>query len=53
MPGGSLTVFGMTGLRRCRGCLREVAEDSDVEKVQLDIGVVEVVLAEMMRPPGT
>lgn len=53
-PGGSLTVSGMTGLRRCSGCLREVVEEeSDVEKVQLDMGVVEVVLAEVMRPPGT
>lgn len=25
-PGGSFTVSGMTGLRRCRGCLKEELE---------------------------
>lgn len=40
MPGGSLTVSGMMGLRRCSGCLRDALEDSEVqlnkEEVELE-----------------
>lgn len=51
--GGSLTGSGMTGLRRCSVCLWEVLEDSYVEEVQLNKGLVGVLLAELMCPPGT
>lgn len=40
-PRGSLTVSGMTGVRRCSGFLEEQEEDSDVEEAQLDREVLE------------
>lgn len=52
-PGGSFTVSGMTGFRRCSGFLEE---DSDVEEAQLDREVVEpagVRFGKEVRPPGT
>ena len=55
-PGGSLTVSGMMGLRRCSGCLKEALEDSEVEEAQLNKEEVELegVKADSeTRPLGT
>lgn len=55
-PGGSLTVSGMTGQRRCRRCLREALEDSEAEEAQLDREEVELAGVRFdrdVRPPGT
>ena len=55
-PGGSLTVSGMTGLRRCSGCLKEVLEDSEVEEAQLyreEEELAWVRFGRETRPPGT
>lgn len=54
-PRGSLTVSGMTGVRRCSGFLEEQEEDSDVEEAQLDREVVEPAGARFgneVRPAG-
>ena len=53
MPGGSFTVAGMTGLRRCSGCLWE---ESEVEEAQLDREEVELAgvrFGREWRPPRT
>lgn len=53
MPGGSLTVLGMIGLRRCSGCLEK---GSEVEEAQLDKEEVELAGVRFdreTRPPGT
>lgn len=55
-PGGSLTVSGMTGLRRCSGCRAEALEQSEVKEAQLDREEQEpagVRLGRDARPPGT
>lgn len=56
MPGGSLTVSGMTGLRRCSTCLKEALEDSEVEEAQLNREEVELARVRFdreTRPPET
>lgn len=52
IPGGNLTVSGMTGLRRCSGCLK----DPEVEEALLNTEEVELAgvrLAREKRPPGS
>lgn len=41
-PGGSFTVSGMMGLRRCSRCLKEALEHSEVEEAQLNTEEVEL-----------
>lgn len=56
MPGGSFTVSGMMGLRRCSGCLKEQLEDPDVREVMLEMEEVELAgvrFERETRPPGT
>lgn len=47
---------GMTGLRRCSWCLKEVLEDSEVEEAQLyreEEELAWVRFGRETRPPGT
>lgn len=50
-PGGSLTVSGMMGLRRCSGCLKETPGDPEAEEVQLNTEGVR--FGRQTRPPET
>lgn len=56
IPGGTLTVSGMTGRWRCSGRLEQVLEDLEVEEAQLDKEEAELAGVRFRRdtrPPGT
>lgn len=56
MPCGSLTVSGITGLRRCNRCLREEPEEEEFSEALLEMEEVEVAglrFGKETRPPGT